>query len=314
VHRLHEVAKFVHRAERALVRAVGRMRGEKGDRGVAPVVRQPRRRVLRVVGEDREQLHRRDPEILQIGDLLDQSRVGAAPRHVHPRTRMPRHAPDVRLVDHRARSRAAGRLVVLPIVGRGVDDDAFHRRTRRLAIDRGRDPVVAMWNHDAFPVGIEEGLRGIEAHPPRRIVGTAHPPGVELPRLHAGDEGVPIVVGALRRRIERDNPARTEIPGIVEEEEFHLRRRFREDREIRASVFEVRSQRMGQAGGVMSSHGRGPIIPERSVISLCVNSYSYSLLLTLTSYSKSEVSQRSDGVRVRSKEYEQEITPQFRQT
>ena len=76
--RFDHIAKFVERAERIRSRAVSRMRRKKRQRLVAPVITEPGRTVLLVERKYRQQLHRADTEILQIGDLFDQSGVGAA--------------------------------------------------------------------------------------------------------------------------------------------------------------------------------------------------------------------------------------------
>ena len=78
VQRLHHVPELVQRAERFLVGAEGGMGGEEGDGAVSPVVAKTEGGVVRVELENRQQLHRRDPEVLQVRDLVDQSGIGAA--------------------------------------------------------------------------------------------------------------------------------------------------------------------------------------------------------------------------------------------
>ena len=64
--------------ERIVLRPVLKMRSEERNRLVAPVVHTPGRRVVRIELEYRQQLHRRDAELLQIRDFLDQPRIRAA--------------------------------------------------------------------------------------------------------------------------------------------------------------------------------------------------------------------------------------------
>ena len=78
VQRLDHVAELVDRAERILPRAVGLMRREERDRLIAPVVHEPGGAGQRVELEDRQQFDRRNAELLQIGNLLDQPGVRAA--------------------------------------------------------------------------------------------------------------------------------------------------------------------------------------------------------------------------------------------
>ena len=74
--RLDHVAKLVERAKRVGSGPV--MRREKREGLVPPVVAEARRTVLLVEGKDRQQLDGADAEVLQIGNLVDQPRVGAA--------------------------------------------------------------------------------------------------------------------------------------------------------------------------------------------------------------------------------------------
>jgi hypothetical protein len=89
VQRLDHVPELVDRRERIGTRAVPRVRREERDRRIAPMVDETRRAVPRVELEDRQQLDRRDAEILQIGNLLDEADVGAAPGRRHAGARMP---------------------------------------------------------------------------------------------------------------------------------------------------------------------------------------------------------------------------------
>ena len=97
--RLHHVAELVERAEGSRARAVGRVGREKGERRVAPVVREPRRRILRVELEHGQELHRGDAQVLKIGDLVDQPPVSPARLRGQPGARVAREAAHVQLVD-----------------------------------------------------------------------------------------------------------------------------------------------------------------------------------------------------------------------
>ena len=110
---LHEVAEL-------LERAVAVVRGEVGDRVVAPVIA-----VGGVELEYRQQLDRADAQVDQVGDLLLQrgERSGTSDF----RAGRAREAADVELVDDRLLERARERPVALPVVGPGVDDDAAER-------------------------------------------------------------------------------------------------------------------------------------------------------------------------------------------
>jgi hypothetical protein len=60
----------------------------------------------------------------------------------------------------------------------------------------------------ALPVGIQENLIRIESKPALRSVWATDSIGIELSRLHPRHKRVPVVVGAIRPRIERDHARR----------------------------------------------------------------------------------------------------------
>src|SRR5512146_3089681 len=78
VQRRDYVAKLVHRAERIAARAVRLVRSKKRHGSVAPIVDQPGRAILGVKLKDRQQLNRRDSEILQVRNYADHTRKGHA--------------------------------------------------------------------------------------------------------------------------------------------------------------------------------------------------------------------------------------------
>ena len=100
VKRLDHVPKFVEGRERVLLRAVRLMWREERNGGIAPVVRLARRAILRVELEHRQQLHRGDAQILEVGNLFDQSRIGTALLGRDTRAGMARKAPHMQLVNH----------------------------------------------------------------------------------------------------------------------------------------------------------------------------------------------------------------------
>jgi len=83
VQRLDHVAELVEHRQRPRRGGVAGMRREERHRRVAPVVRQPGRRVLRVELEHRHQLDGGDAQVDQVRDLVDQPGVGAAPLYRH---------------------------------------------------------------------------------------------------------------------------------------------------------------------------------------------------------------------------------------
>src|SRR3972149_2657938 len=102
------------------------MRREKSNRAVAPVIRQRWSRILFIELLNRQQLDCGDTEALQVWNLFDQSRIGAAPMRLQAGTRMACEAADVQLIDRGPTIEIARRDIVLPVVGIGIDDDALH--------------------------------------------------------------------------------------------------------------------------------------------------------------------------------------------
>jgi hypothetical protein len=94
------VKGFHHRAELAVVAEHLRIacvlvvRREKVQRHVAPVIA-----FLRIALKHRHQLDHRDPEVPQIRDLLDQTRVGTGAARIDSRVRIPGETFDVKFVD-----------------------------------------------------------------------------------------------------------------------------------------------------------------------------------------------------------------------
>ena len=200
VQRLDEVPELVDRSQRVATRAVAGVGGEERDGGIAPIVHQTRWAVLRVELEHRQQLDRGDPEVLEIGNLLDHAGIRPARSWRDARARMPREARDVHLVDHRGGERPAERRVALPVVEVGIHHHAPHGDRRVVARTARRRAVVPVRDDDGAPVGVEEDLRGIEAEPVRRVErgrwrGTRRPVpsgGRARTRASSGRSGAPV--------------------------------------------------------------------------------------------------------------------------
>ncbi len=96
--------------------------------------------------------------------------------------------------------------------------------------------VVVLRNDDAAAVRIEQDLVRVE---PQAARGSRRPVdaiAVDLSRPHAGNEHVPVVVGAVRRRIERNDAGRRGVILAVEEQQLDARRGPREQAEVDAAV------------------------------------------------------------------------------
>ena len=160
VERLHEVPELVDRGLRARPAGVGAVRGEEGHGLVAPVVRAAARGFLGVELVHGQELDRRDPEVDEVRDLLDEPGVGPAERRVHAAVGVGREPADVGLVDHGVGERPVQRPVALPVVRGEVHDHALHRPQvvvprAVLARAAGGSPVAVGHGH-ASPVRVEQ--------------------------------------------------------------------------------------------------------------------------------------------------------------
>ena len=102
VQRLDHVAKFVDRAERILTRAVGLVRRKERNRRVAPVVHSAPAGILSIELKHRQQLDRRDAQLLQVRESSRSDRRMCHASFRQAGARMCGEAAHVHLVDDRA--------------------------------------------------------------------------------------------------------------------------------------------------------------------------------------------------------------------
>jgi hypothetical protein len=234
VKRLDEIAELVDGTERVLPGTVAGVWSEKRYRGIPPVVAQAWRTILAVELEHRKKLNGGDAEILQVWDLLDHGRIGSAPLRGDPGARMPREAGDVHLVDDGRGEGSAQRRVTLPIVDIGIDHHTLHGDGILLTILARRVARISVGHDDGATVGIEEHLGGVETQTALGIEGAVGAIGINLSGTDAWHKDVPVMIGAMRARIELDHARRMRGGGIIEQQEVHPARLPREHAEIDA--------------------------------------------------------------------------------
>ena len=240
-------------------RGVPHIRGEAGQRVVAPVVRQPgtgqppladglvhrqqldgghsqvgevAERSVRAQSQVRSAEVRRDIRVAR-GEALDMDLV--EDRLVPWNPRVPVASPREGRVHHRGEGgerRAVPR--VRGQIARGVVEG--------IPVDR---VAPAQGAADAFRVGIENHLLRVEAVTRRRVVRSAHAIAVRLPRPDVGQVAVPHEIGPFRERDARRLPRRLRA---VEEAQLHLVGMLREDREVDAGPIPGRPERVRLAG------------------------------------------------------------------
>ena len=108
---------------------------------------------------------------------------------------MSRKASHVHFVDDGLVHRATEGFVPLPVIVRGVDDHALHRRGRVVTKTIGLRARPVGFTRDALGIGIQQQLELVEALPLSGTVGTVHPIGVDLSVTDPFDKDVPIVKG-----------------------------------------------------------------------------------------------------------------------
>ena len=126
------------------------------------------------------------------------------------------------------------RRVALPIVSAGVDHDAFHRVRVALPVLPRLLPGIPFRNDDGAPIGIEQNLARIETQTLTGIERTEGAIRVDLSGADPGHEGVPVMVGAVRARVEVDHMRRRCRFGILEQQQLDPRGLPREHGKIDA--------------------------------------------------------------------------------
>ena len=175
---------------------------------------------------DRHQLDRRDPQRLQIRNLLDDALVRA--RVLDVAGRRLREAANVGLVDDRLGQAATEMAVALPI--ELVVNHHALGRTQDTAL--GRQEISSQ----GPAIGIDQSGLGVEAVSPRRFMGSVGLKVIKLPRTRSGDEHAPHMPPAVQIGIELDDVGRLGVVHLVVEENAHGRRIAAEDDKLDPSI------------------------------------------------------------------------------
>jgi hypothetical protein len=232
VQRLDHVTELVDRAERVTARAVSLVRSEERDRRITPVVDLARRTILGIELKHRQQLHRGDPELLEIRDLLDQARERAAGLLADPGAGMAGEAAHMHLIHDGLGRRPPQRGVAFPVVGGRIDHHALHRGRAIVAGLARRRPTVAVRDRHAATVGIEQDLVGVEAHAARGIERPLDAIAVQLACPQAGDEYMPVVVGTIDGGVDADDARGLGVVDAIEQQQLDPGGMLRENAEV----------------------------------------------------------------------------------
>src|SRR5262245_20212667 len=154
----------------------------------------------------------------------------------------------MRLIDDGSGGGVSDRAVPLPVVRGGIKHDAFHRGWRVVAFPARRLATVILRNENPPAVRVEENLRGIKTHPVRGIIRSLNAIAVDLPRLHARHENVPVVVSAVDRGIDGHDARGPAVIVAIEEDQLHARGTPRVHAEINATGTDGSAQWRASAG------------------------------------------------------------------
>src|SRR5262249_29927600 len=178
---------------------------EEGYRCISPVVDAPWWAVLRIELENGKKFDSRDPQILKIGDLFDQSTKSTSVFFGDPGAGMTREALYVHFVNDGLIARLAQRGVTLPVIPACIYNHALHRGCGVVASLSSRLARVRFRDRDSATIGVEQDFRGVKPHGIGRIKRSMNSITVELPRLNFRNQDVPIVISAIVGRVESDH-------------------------------------------------------------------------------------------------------------
>src|SRR5215472_948729 len=139
----------------------------------------------------------------------------------HPGTGMTGKAAHMHLIDDGPGGWAFQRRITFPIVRRWVHHDALHCGRGIVAFLTGGNTTIPFRYHDTATIWIEQQFVVIKARSLPRLVRAVSTIPVDLPRLNTRYEDVPIMVGAVGRRIEDDYTCRLCIVRLVKEQQIN---------------------------------------------------------------------------------------------
>ena len=266
VHLQHHFLEFADLLAALVGAGEARVGREERQRAVAPEVAQVAARAVFpqqfhfVELLRRQQFERRDAQLLQVRDLLDQPPVGARLRHA--RIRMRRVAAHAGLVDDRFLQRHPQGAVARP-VEIIPQDDALGKPTAVLHRLAGDDALVVAplpLTGDGQGVGIQQPLVRIERVAGGAVARAVHAVDVALARPRRRHVQVPQVAQAVPVRQQLEFLLRRLVLGAVEQQQPRARRVAAEDAEVDALFHHAGAvgHRNGSAGDHVLSffHGK----------------------------------------------------------
>ena len=201
----YQLTHLMAQLQRIIATAVAVVGGEPAQRAVAPHVVATWRRIGGVEAEHRQQFDRRDAELLEIGQLVDQPQVGAPLLRGDAGIVSAGEAAHMQLINHRALPAVAGPWMALKIKGLPL---GHHRLEAGMGVrgwPGGQHPVVDVPAADGAGGGVDQHLRRLKAVAPG-CQRPEHPVAVAAALANAFQLHMPVIAGAVAAGIQFDHP------------------------------------------------------------------------------------------------------------
>ena len=193
----HQLAHLLADLQGVVAVLVGLVRSHPAEGAVAPVVQAAGRGVVGIEGHHRQQLHRGDAQLLEVGDGFNQAEVRALLVRAHGAAGTSAEAADMQLVDHRALPGVAGPRRGAEIKAVPFGDHPFQAAGCVGDGPHCFGPLVHVPARDGAGAGIEQQLRWVEAMA-ARLQRSEHPVGVAAADADAFHLHMPEIAGAVR--------------------------------------------------------------------------------------------------------------------
>src|SRR4029077_10359217 len=125
---------------------------------------------------------------------------------------------DVHFVNHCARERPPQRFVAFPIVPTYVRNHALHGRGTVIAGHARSGTAIIRRARNRTTIGVEQYLLRVESQPELWGEGSIYSVTVNLSNFNPGYKDMPVVMTAIRNRIERDCSRRVSVVRPVEQQ------------------------------------------------------------------------------------------------
>src|SRR5262249_53875797 len=133
---------------------------------------------------------------------------------------MTRKGANMKLVNQGVGKGPLKRPIALPIIAPGIGYDTFHPHRDIVAPARRGPPVVRVRDCYGKSVRVEKHLLGVKPKSAVRIERTMSPVSIHLAQLYVGDEGMPVVIGAMPVGLQRNDPCGPGGILVIEKEQL----------------------------------------------------------------------------------------------